>query len=465
MTVADRSLTLLRSMMHLRPAAALAFLVLAVSGCAPAETDAPPSGGSTNASPAAAPRGAPDAATAGESAEHADDAIEDAGWPADVRAEIDASLAELFGTFESPRYERLDAWGEIGFDPSIDAYSGGGDAAAVREEFARSASTRWMTELEHVRRGDFQSVHLPEYALDLLIEIHELGRKTPLAERDEALRRFVEAKIVDWYPTLAEARSIYHVHCETCHGAEGRGDGPTAFGHDPRPRDFTSGTFKFTSRVSRAKPTRADLLRTLSEGLNGTGMASYGGLSRAELEGAIDWVRWLALRAAVERELVATYEVDGEISEDAAHEAYASAWDAWLSAESRAVPVPTPTPQATPERIARGRELFVDPKKGNCAQCHGESGRGDGPASYTLEPGGVKKPIVDDWGHPIRPRDLVEGKFRGGRKPEDVYRRIHAGINGTPMPALGDSKDANGAPLLSEDELWDLVFYALSLKP
>ncbi|MCK6447401.1 MAG: cytochrome c [Planctomycetes bacterium] len=465
-------------MTHLRPAAALAFLLLATLACAPSEPDARSSSGSTQ-TPATLPAHGSQpgdesrdktGGNGGAPTEPTDDATDGTGLPAEVRAAIDASLAELFGTFENPRYERLDSWGEIGFDPSIDAYSSAGaassgDATAAREEFARSASTRWMTELEHVRRGDFQSVHLPEYALALLIEIHELGRKTPLAERDEALRGFVEAKIVDWYPTLAEARSIYHVHCESCHGAQGRGDGPTSFGHDPRPRDFTSGTFKFTSRVSRAKPTRADLLRTLSEGLAGTGMASYGGLSRAELEGAIDWVRWLALRAAVERELLATYEIDGEISEDAAHEAYASAWDAWLSAESRAVPVPTPTPTVTPERVARGRELFLDPKKGNCAQCHGESGRGDGPASYTLEPGGVKQSIVDDWGHPIRPRDLVEGKFRGGRKPEDVYRRIYAGINGTPMPALGDSKDANGAPLLSEDELWDLAFFALSLKP
>ncbi|MCC6408935.1 MAG: cytochrome c, partial [Planctomycetes bacterium] len=390
-------------------------------------------------------------------------AADDGSLPADVRERIDADLAELFGTFDEPHYERLDAWGERGFDPASDAF-GVGDTEAARAEFARSAALRYGFELPHVRSGDFQSVHLPEYQLALLVEIHELGRKTPREERDAALRAEVERKLVEWYPTLREARSIYHVHCETCHGAEGGGDGPTSFGHDPRPRDFTSGVFKFTSRVSRAKPTRADLLRTLTQGLDGTGMASYGGLSRAELEGAIDWVRWLALRAAVERELLATYELEGEIPEDAAHEAYASAWDAWLAAESKPVPVPSVVPEATPERIARGKELFLDVKKGNCAQCHGEGGLGDGPASYTLEPGGARESIKDDWGHSIRPRNLVEGKFRGGRRPEDVYRRIYAGINGTPMPALGESKDASGAPLLSEDELWDLVFYALSLK-
>jgi hypothetical protein len=46
----------------------------------------------------------------------------------------------------------------------------------------------------------------------------------------------------------------------------------------------------------------------------------------------------------------------------------------------------------------------------------------------------------------------------------DLYRRIYAGINGTPMPALGDSKDANGDPLLTDEELWSLVHYVRSLS-
>src|SRR5207248_2464538 len=33
------------------------------------------------------------------------------------------------------------------------------------------------------------------------------------------------------------------------------------------------------------------------------------------------------------------------------------------------------------------------------------------------------------------PRNLRLGVYRGGRRPLDLYYRIHDGINGTPMPA------------------------------
>ena len=35
----------------------------------------------------------------------------------------------------------------------------------------------------------------------------------------------------------------------------------------------------------------------------------------------------------------------------------------------------------------------------------------------------------------IRPRNLRMDEFRGGRRPIDLYWRIHNGIAGAPMPA------------------------------
>jgi mono/diheme cytochrome c family protein len=37
----------------------------------------------------------------------------------------------------------------------------------------------------------------------------------------------------------------------------------------------------------------------------------------------------------------------------------------------------------------------------------------------------------------------------------DLYRRIHAGIKGTPMPAFNTA--------LKEEEIWDLVNYVMSV--
>ena len=53
--------------------------------------------------------------------------------------------------------------------------------------------------------------------------------------------------------------------------------------------------------------------------------------------------------------------------------------------------------------------------------------------------------------------------FRGGSRPIDVYRRIYAGINGTPMPGLGETKGADGEALLTGDDLWALVHYVRAL--
>lgn len=64
---------------------------------------------------------------------------------------------------------------------------------------------------------------------------------------------------------------------------------------------------------------------------------------------------------------------------------------------------------------------------------------------------------------PARPRSLEQGVFRGGDEPLDVYRRIHQGVAGTPMPGQGPPRPGvDGA--LSEAEIWQLVDYVRSLR-
>lgn len=60
-----------------------------------------------------------------------------------------------------------------------------------------------------------------------------------------------------------------------------------------------------------------------------------------------------------------------------------------------------------------------------------------------------------------RPRNLQSGVWHGGGDPEDLYRRIHQGIAGTPMPGHGSPRpDATGA--LSDEEIVNLVDFLLS---
>jgi cytochrome c553 len=75
----------------------------------------------------------------------------------------------------------------------------------------------------------------------------------------------------------AQGKEIYIRRCSFCHGLMGDGNGPAADYLDPRPRDFTLGTFKFRTTQSGELPTDADMFRTVSRGLPGTGMQAFDG--------------------------------------------------------------------------------------------------------------------------------------------------------------------------------------------
>ena len=62
---------------------------------------------------------------------------------------------------------------------------------------------------------------------------------------------------------LAKGKTIYFKRCSFCHGLIGDGNGPAADFMDPRPRDFTIGTFKFRTTASCELPTDEDLFKTL----------------------------------------------------------------------------------------------------------------------------------------------------------------------------------------------------------
>ena len=76
-------------------------------------------------------------------------------------------------------------------------------------------------------------------------------------------------------PDQVAGKAVYEKWCMNCHGAEGAGDGPGADYFTPRPRDFTFGLYKIRSTGSGQLPTDEDLIRTVSEGIPGTGMPGW----------------------------------------------------------------------------------------------------------------------------------------------------------------------------------------------
>ncbi len=396
------------------------------------------------------------------------------GIPLDVQAQIAGSLGMLFGTPANPRFLTLDAWTKKGFDPNFPQFpieatdQGGGsgeiDPAELDQIHAENRKL-FASELAAIDAGDFERARPPRRFLDLDSEIRRVAREVPRASRDDAAKADAAKSFVSWYPSLRESSELFRQQCVQCHGASGGGDGPTAKLVDPKPRDYRRGVFKFTAEKDRAMPRRADLYAMLHDGANGTSMPSFARFSRAELEGLVDYVRLLSIRGMVERDLAQTYVGSRHLGIENVLESYTSVWDKWQKSDAKYVSFDGVIPEATPERIAHGDALFHDAARGNCASCHGDRGRGDGPSAFALDEHGEKVPAVkDDWGNPIAPRDLTRALFRGGDRPIDIYRRIYAGINGTPMPGLGEAKDAQGKPLLSSDDLWCLVHYVRTLS-
>ncbi|MEX2559555.1 MAG: c-type cytochrome, partial [Pirellulales bacterium] len=231
------------------------------------------------------------------------------------------------------------------------------------------------------------------------------------------------------------------------------------------------------STEASEKPTTADLKRILMEGIPGTAMPSFALLPNDEIDALVEYVKYLSIRGETELNLaIELFAQEGEIEPDRATiiENYLSpVVDLWVQAEGAVVQPPerpaTDTPQQLAASIEEGRKLFLS-KDAQCAQCHGPTGLGDGwLTDKTTVPyddwNKQKSPDdIDRWLLPrqeLRPRNLRLGIYRGGRRPVDLYRRIHAGILGAQMPGAGPSP---GKPAtLTPEQIWHLVDYVRSL--
>ena len=217
---------------------------------------------------------------------------------------------------------------------------------------------------------------------------------------------------------LALGKQTYERQCVACHGPQGRGDGEAAYLLYPKPRDFAMARYALVSTWERV-PTDRDLFETLSRGMPGSAMPSWGHLPER--------TRW-----ALVQHVKSFAETPWEVAPAAgAPEA---------GTPPRGIIQVPPEPPYDAAAKARAREMFADA----CAGCHGATARGDGAQEQ-----------FDDKGYPTRPRDLTLGVFKGDPRPENIYRRIVAGMPGTPMP-MSDWAYGNDA--------WHLVHFVRALS-
>lgn len=196
---------------------------------------------------------------------------------------------------------------------------------------------------------------------------------------------------------VLRGKAVYEAECIGCHGVNGDGQGPAARRLIVKPRDFSKGVFKFRSTRQLQLPLEADLHRTITKGLPGVSMPAFPLMPEPDRVAVIEYIKqfypdWKA--EALKREVV--------------H-------------------VPrAPQDLMTPERIMRGRVVYLAMQ---CGRCHGTDGAGMNAAIGHVEDAALGS---------VRPRNFTRGRFRGGDDPEDVYRTFHTGLGGV-MPKFDDS--------------------------
>ena len=151
---------------------------------------------------------------------------------------------------------------------------------------------------------------------------------------------------------IALGKQIYGQQCAACHGPQGRADGEAAYLLYPKPRDLVAGNFRLISTWDGV-PTDDDLFNTITRGMPGSAMPSWGHLPVEQRWALVYYVKSLSekpLTVRAEKQPAA----DGSGGEGI-------------------VRVP-PAPPYNDVAKARALELYKDA----CASCHGATAKGDG---------------------------------------------------------------------------------------
>jgi mono/diheme cytochrome c family protein len=221
----------------------------------------------------------------------------------------------------------------------------------------------------------------------------------------------------DQFPAVQAAADIklggkiYIENCAACHGQKGDGKGPEANRLKTKPRDFTTGNYKFRSTPSGSLPLDQDIFRTISRGVTATSMLAQLHLSENERWAVTEYLKTFSNRFKTEKPL-----------------------------DPIAIPA---APSPNRDLITLGKTMYTE---AGCNQCHGADGKGNASSANELK---------DESGNPIVPTDLTLKPFKSAPGPENLYRTISTGLNGTPMPSYAD--------VLTPKERWALVFYILSI--
>lgn len=263
----------------------------------------------------------------------------------------------------------------------------------------------------------------------------------------------VQTLLTETPELVAKGKQLYAVNCASCHGTDGKGDGPAAAALNPKPRDYTSGYWRYGGGVAR-------IVQTITDGSPGTAMAAFPSIPVEDRFALAHYVRTFHSPADTDKPADTAWLQQkfggGAAGATGGGAAGAPGAPAGAAVESgptipieRALaalaqaPPPPGQPITDPEvQAGEGAALYA----ARCASCHGATGEGGvrtrmlGSAPYVyLTTKSLGDAPVSDW-------PTNEARF------DDIVLR---GLSGYVMPANGD---------LSTDQLRALYVHTQMLR-
>ncbi len=381
------------------------------------------------------------------------------------------------------------------------------DGIVTRAEYVRAGGKEWPAVLARFDRGDeviSAADAAPRLSTDgraLLAYLDSLRKAAPRASRPVRIPRRPRRSAKQRAEAIERGSRTYARRCAGCHGTKGNGDGPVArFFGDERPRNFLRGEYRFKSTPAGNPPTDEDLYRTIRAGA-GRSMPAWPSLSDNQVWDLVELLksnhpRYVARELFVERggKVVRAFlrwtddELEREDLADAEgddgsgadleggrvqrshgrwwHGAkpitqgmnrggltfrYGAAVYGWMDGydpDSVRIEIGKPPIAYTRASAEAGGAVYNELR---CAECHGKTGRGDGPAAATSR---------GSLGQLVSVRAFQEGPqvLKGGADAASLVRSFMTGLSGTGMPAY-----AHNFRGMSSRAPWHLAHHVMSL--
>jgi mono/diheme cytochrome c family protein len=253
--------------------------------------------------------------------------------------------------------------------------------------------------------------------------------KSPFKEGKILAGKAVSAK------TLSLGYTTYVEYCIQCHGAEGKGDGPSALGLLPPPRNLTQGLYKFPWVNYGELPHDEDLARIIRHGLKGSAMLPWD-ISDDRLDAVIQYIKTFAPEVWEGKDKVVGEKF--ELPADPFGDTYRH------------------------QAIEKGRKVYH--VTAACIQCH----RGyatkeeinawakemDSPVEIGADLNQLKAQD-GEYNYKVLPPDFTYHPLRSITDVPSIVQRLMYGVTGSGMPGWKD--------VVTDEELWALAYYIQDL--